>query len=366
MKQSTHRIITNTKTTTTTTPIRRGEIQNKLTGAQWPDFLRQTIGPVGVDLLEDFLAWKLEDRPSSASRIDHPFFHPNELGFGPIVPCFEGKRHPWTIISGCMPQDVLEWLRQDAAQLQEWKRACPKSQRTGPKSVLAGRMVPKAASQKMNCLKIGDYLPAPRLRAWLAAFRHLNAESLKRMLAQTQAALRHLSKAQLGPNGRHLFDCPVETWFLAAGELHIFDNPAQLREERHQDGGASVLHLNVTLYGRRTLECFTDQAEPASHSWGLVPGSVYFGTLTGPEHEVTHSLPKSAQETLDGHSISINLRCCLFPHSRSRSKNTTPSPQVMFRGMVTSFKDALCSEQWRLPSLAECDKFCSAVGPVSF
>ena len=94
---------------------------------------------------------------------------------------------------------------------------------------------------------------------------------------------------------------------MSAGEIHILNKPEQLREERHQDGGASVLHLNMTLYGRRTLECFTGKEQPASCSWGLVPGTVYFGILTGPEHMVTHSLPKSRQETLDGHSISINL-----------------------------------------------------------
>ena len=50
--------------------------------------------------------------------------------------------------------------------------------------------------------------------------------------------------------------------------------------------GANALHLNSTLYGRRILECFTNQAEPASRSWGLVPGTVYLGTLTDPEHQV--------------------------------------------------------------------------------
>ena len=49
--------------------------------------------------------------------------------------------------------------------------------------------------------------------------------------------------------------------------------------------GANTLHLNITLYGRRIMECFTNQAEPASRSWGLVPGTVYLGTLTGPEHQ---------------------------------------------------------------------------------
>ena len=45
-------------------------------GADWPRFLRDTIGQVGVDLLADFLVWKPEGRPISASRINNPFFYP--------------------------------------------------------------------------------------------------------------------------------------------------------------------------------------------------------------------------------------------------------------------------------------------------
>ena len=290
--------------------------QKHIAGAEWPGFLRPTIGSVGVDLLEDLLARQVKNRPRAASRIDHPYFFLNRLGWSGLVPCFEGKRHPWTIISGCMLPDVLEWLREDAADLKDWKRA--RQARIGKKYVLAGRVVENAASRSLNDLDISRPLPAPRLRAWLAAFRHSNAEPRKRMLGQAHAALKRMSKEELKQNGNRFLDNPVETWFLAAGEIHIFDKPIQLEEECHQDGGASILHLNMTLYGRRTLECFTGQAQPASCSWGLVPGTVYFGTLTGPEHEVTHSLPKSAQETLDGHSISINLRTCLFPGARSR------------------------------------------------
>ena len=127
--------------------------------------------------------------------------------------------------------------------------------------------------------------------------------------------------------------------------------------------GASILHFNMTLYGRRTLECFTGQAEPASRSLGLVPGTMYFGTFTGPEHQVTHSLPKSVQETLDGHSISINLRTCLFPHGWSRLTKASPTPKAVFLSLVCSFRHALCSEQWRLPSLAQCELFYQDLGP---
>ena len=258
-------------------------------GASWPGFVPDLIGHGGMELLDDCLAWEPGNRPSCASCSVHPFLSLGQLvgrdGDG-FVPCFEGIRHPWTIISGYMHTDVLDWLRKDASQLQEWKQK--PSLQSGAKSILAGRMDENAASESLNGLSIRLLLPAPRLRAWLLAFRTLNAEPLKHMLAQAEAALKHFSEEELGLNGKHYLATPWESWFLTAGELHIFDNPGQLREERHKDGGASILHLNITLYGRRVLECFTNQSasEPASRKWDLVPGSVYLGILTGPEHQV--------------------------------------------------------------------------------
>ena len=67
-----------------------------------------------------------------------------------------------------------------------------------------------------------------------------------------------------------------------------------------------------------------------------------------------HSLPKSQQETLDGHSLSINLRTCLFPHCRSRAMKTSPAPKPFFDALVSSFTDVLRRNQWRLPALGEC------------
>ena len=108
-------------------------------------------------------------------------------------------------------------------------------------SILAGRMVEDAASLALNALSIRLLLPAPRLRAWLLAFRNLNAEPIKRMLAQAETALKQLSKEELGKNGFHYLATPWEAWFMTAGELHIWDNPGQLSEQRHKDGPASSI-----------------------------------------------------------------------------------------------------------------------------
>ena len=46
---------------------------------------------------------------------------------------------------------------------------------------------------------------------------------------------------------------PMNKWFATVGQLHLFEAPAGLEEAQHFDGGASILHMGLTLYGRRQL-----------------------------------------------------------------------------------------------------------------
>ena len=41
----------------------------------------------------------------------------------------------------------------------------------------------------------------------------------------------------------------------------------------------------------------------------------------------------------------------------------SPSPKAVFDRLVSSFRDALCSEQWRLRSFAQCDVFFQHLRP---
>ena len=120
------------------------------------------------------------------------------------------------------------------------------------------------------------------------------------------------------------------------------------------DGAASIMHLSVTLFGRRTLHCWEGQAGSERHSWGLVPGSVYVSTLTGPLHQAEHSHPMAPDETFQGYSLTVNMRCCLFPHDRSRNMKAAPAPRAVFAGLVQAFRASLCEDRWALPSLADC------------
>ncbi len=83
-------------------------------------------------------------------------------------------------------------------------------------------------------------------------------------------------------------DAPVEDWFATCGELAITaagTGKTLLVEAEHNDGGASILHLGLTLYGRRRVRSLCGEGLP-----DIVvpcrPGSLYLGGFTGPTHQV--------------------------------------------------------------------------------
>ena len=75
---------------------------------------------------------------------------------------------------------------------------------------------------------------------------------------------------QTNANVIHFMSADIPDWFLCAAELTVacvepagLDGPP-LQEPGHQDGGASVCHMGITLYGSRTLRCWQpDDDTPA-------------------------------------------------------------------------------------------------------
>ena len=173
--------------------------------------------------------------------------------------------------------------------------------------------------------------------------------------------LQRLRPEDRGKNGDQFLDLSVEEWFAASGEL-VFVEPGSdetgfWAEPEHQDGGASVMHVGVTLYGRRRCE--------RRQGFGLpdvvvpnAPGTVYTGQLTGPTHQVHHEA-SAAGELLEVPGlglcgVNVMLRTALFSFNRSRGRATTPSPQVFWEVLVRSLREGFARGEWKLPSLADC------------
>ena len=128
-------------------------------------------------------------------------------------------------------------------------------------------------------------------------------------------------------------------------------------EPEHQDGAASITHLGVTLYGRRTLVCRQGFGQPDVFVRN-VPGTVYVGQLTGPHRQVTHEAAEASDllevPGLGRCGVHVMARTALFSFDRARMRKTPPSPAPAFAALTRCFREVFAASPLRLPSLKEC------------
>jgi hypothetical protein len=237
----------------------------------------------------------------------------------------------------------------------------------GRKFILSGA-VGSCSSGAMCGLSLDRPLPFRRLLAWHQAFLHVNSKAVAELGAAARAAIGRIPVADRGTNGQHVLDTPVHDWFLTCGELNISnagsvassqEASGPWEEPLHQDGGASILHMGLTVYGRRDVR-FVQGPGLADVAVRNVPGTVYLGQVTGAEHQVHHRVASCPSELLHlpsfgQTSVTVMLRTALFPFNRARMRNTTPSPVVVFQALARSFRESCARGVWRFPSLAECE-----------
>ena len=321
---------------------------------------------------------------------------------------FEGKRHPWNLRVGRLQPEVLGWLRADSyltpgtpenAGL-HWSftdvhgdvRKYAKLEE-GRKFVYSGSLG-ECATKSMCALSLERPLPCPRLQAWKEAFINVNSTVWTRMDGEAKAeASRRVYDNTSNPNLVHFLQTPWRQWFASAAELCLSnpgnDDDGHWVEPKHQDGGGSVVHMGLTLYGRRRVLCWehgqleeasgkikeasgqasgkaSGQAsvdgEPSGQAiikMNNVPGTVYLGCLTGPWHQVCHQRCRNDEllqvPGLGACSLTVMLRTALFPHCRSRTRNTTPSPPELLRVISDVCSRTFATEEFRFPTLQECE-----------
>lgn len=261
------------------------------------------------------------------------------------VSMFHGNRHDWNLLTGSVAPEVLMWLRDDEnlqndfgslpLSFQEFrdcnsdksfrKRAKIEIQR---KCNIAGR-TGACSSGKLNGLSVHELLPMPRMRAWVTAFRTVNKRALAEMLTVAKHFVRKLDAEERGKNGDHFLEADFDSWFLSCAEIHFINAEGFLRKEAsspkeqgasetlweeglHNDGGASILHMGLTLYGRRDVRFLQGSGLP-DVLVSQEPGSVYLGGVTGARHQVGQGLtfvPRVFRLGMFG--ISMMCKKCYF------------------------------------------------------
>ena len=159
-------------------------------------------------------------------------------------------------------------------------------------------------------------------------------------------------------------------WMLSAAEIHVTlrQKNEPLTEALHHDGAASLLHLGLTLFGRRTVTF--RQEEVSDHTteketpqvgddvaMPCEPGHIYLGGVTGARHQVRHQAYTHgdmwSESGFGPCSVAVMFRCTVWPN-RGRNKFNTPSPAPVWHILTSSCKALLAKGILRGPTLQEC------------
>lgn len=278
---------------------------------------------------------------------------------------FVGKRGSFNLLEGGMGTPVLEWLRADpvfdfSAGHAGWAKKGKGARHTwtenGKKLELIGHLGADLRRPKLTLNGKDASQPMfPRIRAWAAAFRVLNALLFRKAQTQIRANLRKLPKAKLGLNGQVFFDEDIESWVADLGSMQIM-LPSDRKDPEHFDGGASFVHLGLTLWGGRSVVVELEEgASPIKIT--SVPGHVYMGCLCCASHHVQHSSEGGELlnvNGLGGVEVVLLMRSRMFRHTRGTTMQG-PNPKEVFQAALAGLVTTLSNEAWHLPSLAECE-----------
>ena len=164
------------------------------------------------------------------------------------------------------------------------------------------------------------------------------------------------------PNASPFMDEDVLDNAFAYASVQVFKVGAR-EDAWHTDGGASLLHAGLTMFGSRQLHVRL-KGEEGSISLEQRPGSFYVGNLCALEHQVVHgatapgswgSGPPESQV-----QITVMLRSDLFRESRARIINACPGPRELLRVVNLETARHLAEVPFPLPDItavvAECPR----------
>ena len=262
---------------------------------------------------------------------------------------------------GHLEDHVLQWLQADPY----WSELgrCAADDQNNPRFMAVkreeggytGRQAP--GCKTCNTIDMGRPLQATRVSAWVRCFLQLNRRWLIQLTKRVRTALRTLPQEELRGNGQHFFSTCFSDTALTYGVIQVMTAGPRYDPE-HFDGGASLLHAGLTIFGTRHVE--VKAAESAADKWDVLPqsaGSFYMGNLCAAWHRVRH-LDRKEAGTLCGAAgkvhIAVMLRTDVFREERARSMSTKPTPCRVFDIVNQVVASSLATDPLHFPDLGTC------------
>ena len=280
----------------------------------------------------------------------------------------EDEDGPCSLTQGHLEDHILQWLQADPYSDKLGQRAQDKSCKAGHRCIEASEVEFKheeggyvgwspPGSKVCNNMDMSTPFPATRVLAWTRCFLQLNRNWLVQLTEDVRNALRHKTNEELRSNGAHFFNTCFSDTALTYGVLQVM-KPSERYDPAHFDGGASLLHGGLTIFGSRHLECMVAASVASEEDWEVLPqrpGSFYVGNLCAPQHRVRHfEQPGPIGAAAGNVHVAVMLRTDVFRAERSRAKKFKPKPAEVFDIVNEVVASALSARPLGFPDFASC------------
>ena len=287
-----------------------------------------------------------------------------------------GKNGVGTIAEGDLDPDLLRYLQ----TCPSWNSLAEQRLKTGETCSKCVRGEEAALGLKTEIVGIVDEVNPPQCRSLnrdtnlqlipserFAAFVRAIRIKWRPWLQQLGRKMREAVQADGMPetisrqNGKPILEEEFADNAFAYVSIQLMQ-PGTRSDGWHTDGGCSLLHASVTLYGTRSVEVRVEGKEQVTLD--QVPGSFYVGNLSALEHNVRHH--EECKHTFDGAAgtaqgaqgdqrlqIAVMIRSDVFRECRARKINSTPGPAEFFRVVNYTVAQHLAHVPVALPDLTE-------------
>ena len=286
---------------------------------------------------------------------------------------FSGGRGPFSILTGNIGPDVLQYLRDGVREESDWtwtpdeEAQKDRKGEAGSKLEIAYHLRPSKKKAKNGLRLNGRQAHNPgfsQWRAFVAAFKLKNAENLDFLQTLIRDKLEAVSEP--GANGRAFQTDSIGEWAFSLGAMQVLSRGAR-QDPPHWDGGCSYFHMGICLWGQRELILETVQpqvdGQPAQAAESVrlqcAPGHLYAGNLTAPYHSVVHAAPVEGEEALHTTvlgpvNVVLLCRSRCYRNSYGCTGAKGPNPHMTAQAVAEAQRVALNDRRWLLPSLEDC------------
>ncbi len=323
----------------------------------WPPTLLKDTPPCFGNFLSQALQLNPQTRTSAADALKHELFRPRRFHVERAgVPAGRGDL---SLVQGALDPDLLAWLQADPAladlvnmcSLTPSKCMSPEEGEFWQKYEEGGH-VREAPPQRsvVNETFANKPCRSTRVRLFMQEFLRCNRAWLDQLTERVRAALRGLPSAFIGQIGADfLLDSFSDTAF-AYSTIQVMC-PGPKTERRHYNSGASLLHMGLTIFGARDLECWYGAG---SRLFLQRPGSIYVGNMCAVDHRVVHGRSSQCLFGTGNHAVQIAVmfRSDVFNRDRAHNLGGKPTPTDIFDIVNAVVASHLGAEPLLLPDFA--------------